>query len=133
MIVLTNSTVQTVSVGQSITFTEDILHTGPGESYRKNTGMVKLRCNGIYEINFSADVSGATASTAVELTVQLGGENLPETIMISTPSAANEYNSVSTTTAVKNCCGDYDRITIVNTGTTDILVANPSLFIKRVA
>lgn len=54
--------------------------------------------------------------------------------MISTPSAASSLNNVSTSTIVKNCCGDYDRITVVNTGTTDINIgANPVLTIKRLS
>lgn len=75
-----------------------------------------------------------TAATQVQLTVQLGGANLPETQMISTPSAASSLNNVSTSTIVKNCCGDYDRITVVNTGATDINIgANPVLTIKRLS
>lgn len=70
----------------------------------------------------------------VQLTVQLGGASLPETQMISTPSAASSLNNVSTSTVVKNCCGDYDRITVVNTGATDINIgANPVLTIKRLS
>ena len=64
----------------------------------------------------------------------LSGAPLPETTMISTPATANAINNVSATTAIKNSCGDYDRIYIVNTGTTEINIdANPVLFVKRIA
>ena len=54
--------------------------------------------------------------------------------MIATPAVANDLNNVATTTTIKNCCCDYDRITLVNTGTTALTVgANPTLFVKRIA
>nr|DAP09071.1 MAG TPA: Protein of unknown function (DUF1619) [Caudoviricetes sp.] len=35
---------------------------------------------------------------------------------------------------VANCCCDYDRITVVNTGTVPVIVsANPVLFVHRIA
>lgn len=134
MIVLSNTTAQTVEAGQSLTFNDKILHTGCGECHRSGSGSVKMRANGVYKVEFAANVSGATAGTPVQLTIQIGGENLPETTMIATPSAADTLNSVSTSTAVKNCCGDYDRLTVTNTGTTPITVgANPVFVAYRLA
>lgn len=134
MIVLTNNAEQTVAAGASMTFDNAILHTGNGECYRQGTGSVKLRYAGIYEVHFGANISGATAATAVQLSIQLGGDTLPETTAISVPTAANDFNDISITTAVKNCCGDYDRITVTNTGTESVIIAaNPVLYIKRIA
>lgn len=134
MIVLTNTTAQTVEPGQALTFDEVILHTGCGECHRPGSDAVKLRANGIYEASFSANISSATAGTAVQLALAIGGEQLRETTMISTPAAADALDSVSTDTAIKNSCGDYDRVTVVNTGTAPVTVgANPVLFIKRIA
>lgn len=135
MIELSNSTAQTLAVGQAMTFDTVILKTGSSECHRKNTGSVKLCAKGgIYQAYFSGNISGATADTAVQLNMSLGGDILPETIMIATPSAADALNNVATTVSIKNCCCDYDRITVVNTGTTAVTVgANPTLFIKRIA
>lgn len=64
----------------------------------------------------------------------IGGETLPETTMISVPAAANDLNNVSTTTILRNCCGDYDRLTVVNTGTVPVIVdANTAFAVRRVA
>lgn len=131
MIVLSNSTAQTLSPGQSMTFDEFLLHTGCGECWRKNTGSVKLRSNGVYEIHFSANVDGATAEGPVELALSLGDAAMPETTMI---SSVTGVNNVATATAIKNCCGDYDRVSVKNTGTTTVTIsANPVLYIKRVS
>lgn len=51
--------------------------------------------------------------------------------MVSTPGAANASNNVATSTLIKNCCGDYDRITVTNNGTADVTVAANSAFIVR--
>lgn len=131
MIVLSNTTAQTLAPGQSITFDDVILHSGSGECHRRNTGAVKLRANGVYDVNFSGNI-GAVAPGPAQLSIQLGGVTLPETTMISTTAAAGDLNNVATATGVKNCCGDYDRVTVVNTGTAPITVgANSCLFIKR--
>lgn len=75
--------------------------------------------------------SGAVAGTPVQLAFQLGGATMPETTMVATPGAANASNNVATSTLIKNCCGDYDRITVTNTGTADVTVAANSAFIVR--
>lgn len=135
MIQLSNTTAQTLAVGQSVTFNTVLMKTGCAECHRKNTGSVKLCAKGgIYQLNFSANVSGATAGVPVQLTVQLGGDNVPESTMIFTPALANGVGQVNAVMPIRNNCCDYDRITIVNTGTTAITInANPNLFIKRIA
>lgn len=134
MIVLTNTIAQTIAPGASLTFDEVILHSGCGECHRKGTGSVKLRCNGVYELHFHANVGGETAATAVQLALAIGGEPLPETTMISVPVAVDDLNNVGTSTLLKNCCGDYDRVTVVNTGTVPVVIgANPVLYVKRVS
>lgn len=135
MIELSNDASQTLAAGSSMTFNTVVLKTGNGECHRANTGSVKLCARGgIYQVYFSANVSGATADTAVQLSLALGGDILAETTMISTPAVADALNNISTTCSIKNCCCDYDRVTVVNTGTATITVgANPTLFIKRIA
>lgn len=135
MIVLTTTTAQTVAPGQAITFDRDpLLHSGCGECFNKQVPTsVKLRGTGIYTLAFHGNIGGVAAGP-VELAVQLGGTStiLPETRMISTTAAAGDLNNVAMTTGYKNCCGDFDRISVVNTGTADLTVGvGATLFIKR--
>lgn len=133
MISLTNSAAQTLAAGASMTFDTVNFQTGCGECYRKGTGQVKLRANGIYEITFNANISVATAGATGQLVLQLGGVTLPESLMQSVSAAAGDVHNVACNIAVRNCCGDYDRITITNNGTEAVtLAAYPDLFIKRV-
>lgn len=134
MIILSNTAEQTVQPGQPITFNEVILHTGCGEYHRQNTSLVKMRAVGIYEIHFNANVGSATAATPVSLVVEVDAAPLPETAMSNTPAAVTDRNSVSASTAVKNCQCDNGSVTVINTGTTPITIAaNPALFIHRIA
>lgn len=121
MIVLSNSTEQTLQPGQSLIFDVVRHRSGCGECHRPESASVKLKANGMYDISFNANIA-SEATGVVQLSIQLGNETLPETTMISTPAAANQFNNVSASTEVKNCCCDYDRLTVVNTGTTAVIV-----------
>lgn len=131
MIVLSNTAAQTIEPGQTIIFNEVILHSGDGECWRKSTGSIKMRRNGIYEIHFAGNVA---AAEPVQLAIQLSGVTLPETTMMASPGGVTAFTNVATATLVKNCCCDYDRISVTNTGTAAIdLAANPCLFVKRLS
>ena len=133
MIVLSNSAQQTLQPGQSLTFDLVKLHTGNGECHREGSSAVKLRCKGIYELEFHANVGGSAVGT-VALQMEAGGEVLPETTMIVTEDTVGSLTNVSAGTLVRNCCGDYDKITVTNTGTVAAVVApNSSFIVKRVA
>ena len=132
MIVLSNSTEQTLLAGQSVTFDLTKLKCGSAECHRQGTASVKLRCSGVYHVAFGGNIGGTVAGTPVQLAIELGGDPLLETTMISIPGAVGDLNSVYRATYVKNCCCDYDRITVTNTGTSDVVVgANAELTIAH--
>lgn len=131
MIVLSNSAEQTLLAGQSIVFDLVKLHSGCAECHRAGSNSVKMKQNGIYEVAFSGNIGGTVAGP-VQLSIQVGGETLAETTMISTAGAVGDLNNVAAQTRVRNCCGDYDRITVTNTGTSDVVVgANSALVVGR--
>lgn len=135
MIELSNTTAQTLSPGQALTFDTVLLKSGCVESHRTNSGIVSLRAKcSIYEIHFSANISGTTAGP-VQLSIELDGEPMAETTMISTVTTAADPNNVGASTLVRTgCAGAYEHITVVNTGTSDVIVSpNPAFYIKRVA
>lgn len=135
MIVLSNSTDQTLQPGQLATFNLTVLHTGCAECHRDNTGAVGLRANNaVYAIDFHCNVSGATAALPLQLAIAMNGAPLLETTMISTPSAADVFNNIGTSTKISTCCsqGGGGFVTVMNTGVNPVTIgANPNLTIKR--
>lgn len=130
MIELSNLTAQTIEPGQSVTFDKGILKSGNGECFNFQLPQsVKLRCNGIYALSFSGNISAAAANDALQLAIAVGGQPLVETTMNSTPAAANALNNVATSTRFKACCGDLDRVSVQNTGTVALTLAPNSSFI----
>ena len=130
MISLSNTTAQTLTPGQSITFNTVVLHTGCAECHRANTSSVKLRAKGIYDVHFSANI-GATVAGAAQLSIQLGGDTVNESTMISTTAAAGDLNNVSTAIPVRNCCDDYDRITVTNTAPHNLKTVKMCLYLSN--
>lgn len=132
MIVVSNTTTQTIQPGQAITFDTVVLHSGCAEYHRGGSSSVALKRSGVYEVHFTGNIGAATAAGQVRLAVQMDDDTLQETTMISTPAAVNAYANVSAATIVRNC--GNNRITVVNTGTTALSLApNSGLFLKRVA
>lgn len=127
MLVLTTTADVELAPGEVLVFDEVLLRSGCGECHRRNTGIIKMRANGIYNVHFHGNI-GATAQGVAQLAAQIGGVTLPETVMISTTAAAGDLNNVSMSTKNKNCCGDFDQVTIVNTGATTVTVRAGALF-----
>lgn len=132
MYVLSNTESQTIAPGGTATFNVVILSGGCGMSHRANSGIINIRKCGAYKVTFSGNVSG-TAAGPVQLAVALDGEALAETTMISTVTTAGDLENVSSTTAVRVCCGCCVQLTVKNTGASDVILgANPSFVVTEV-
>lgn len=132
MVILSNTTEQTLEPGQSLTFNRLVGQSGNGECARSG-GPIGLRYSGTYRIAFHGNVTGATAAEPVQLSIAVGGAPLAETTMIYTPAAANAVGNVGAETYVRTCgCGN--NITVTNTGANPIIVSpNTALTIIRTA
>lgn len=136
MISLSNTTTQTLLPGQALNFDKENLKTKNGcECHNPQApGSVKLCSKGIYELHFSGNITGSAAAAVLQLSLAIGGQPLVETAMDSVPAAAGDLNNVSTTTYLKACCCDLDRVSVINTGTTPVTIApNSVLGIHRLS
>lgn len=135
MIQLTTSAAQTLAPGQALTFDVTELRSGCAEAHRAGSSIVTLRANcGTYEVTFGGNVT-ASAASPVQLSIELDGEPLASGTMASEVTTANVANAVSRTVAIRpgcgGCCG---RVTVVNTGTTAVIVsAGATILVRRVA
>lgn len=137
MILVTNSTAQTLAPGQAITFDTVLLKTGDAECCRNNAARTiaaaKLRKCGNYIISFEANITRSDAVGEAQLSIQVSGTTLPETTAVFVPPATNVYGSIAKSTVVSNGC-ETTVVTVVNTGTTSVIVAPYSaLFIRRIS
>ena len=134
MIKTTNNVEQTLQPGGTLTM--QLVHSSRRgcECFMDNTNSVRLTSSGTYEISWGGNIGGETAGTPVQVSITLGEAVLPGSTMISTPAAVTDRNSVSRTISVGNCCGDYNRVFIRNTGTVPVIIGEDSLlFIHRIS
>ena len=135
MIILSNSTEQTLAPGQSMTFDTIVMHTGCAEGYRNNSGSVVLRARkAIYECCIGANIGSTTADTDAQLAICLNGSPILETTMLQPTTTVGDLENVSRITGIRTDCNGGEYVTITNTRTTTITIgAHPNLFIKREA
>ena len=138
MIVASNTSPQVLQPGAALTFNNLIWKSGCAESFRNLGSAIRLT-QGVFEIGFNGNITGETANTALQLNIEIDGSPLPETTMISTPSAENSFNNVSASTYIGNqatkcnCCPGNVSISVVNTGTEAVTVAaNSKLSARRI-
>lgn len=131
MIVLSNTAAQTLQPGQALVFDRVVSRSGCGECHRANGNSVKLcRKNVTYDVSMSANIRGTAVGSVVDIGLALGTDILRETVMESTTPSITGFNNVATRTYLKNCCCDFDRLSLVNVGTTPVVVgANTALAI----
>ena len=135
MIILSNSTAQTLAAGQSVTFDLIKRKAGCGEGFMQGGNAVWLKGNNAgasYDVSYGANI-GATAPGQAQLSIQFNGVTLNETTAISTTATAGDLNNVSRATNIPTGCGfGNGTVTLTNTGTTEITVgANSVLKISR--
>ena len=148
MIVLSNSQVDIIPAGGTVTFNLTVIHTGcdrngcgGSEYHRQGSGAVRLRGRGnrcgqasIFDLSFNGNVTSGTAGTEVQLAMTVDGTPLAETTMIETIGTANSYQNLGARTYLKVCQGEDVTLSVTNTGTEPVTVdANAALTARRIA
>lgn len=130
MIELTNTTAQTIPVGGSVTFDKVLAKSGCDVCYNAQVPTsVKLRNKTIYDIEFNGNITSVAAGNTLQLAIAVGTNSpLVQTAMNATPAAAGTLINVSAGTYLQNCCCDLDRVRVINTGTTPVVLAPNSSF-----
>lgn len=135
MISVTNTTEQTLQVGQSITFDNIAFQTKScAESFRNGSSAIRTGI-GLFEVSFGGNIGGTTAAAPVQLSIMVEGAALIGTNMISTPAAVGDLNSVYREAQFVNspCIGGGASITVTNTGANPVVVGvGAKLSAKRI-
>ena len=128
----TNVTSQTVASNANVLFNSTVLCCPCGDIvHRDGSGQFTIKGKHRYIIMFNANISGATANAAVELSIADNGEAIPGARMIVTPSAANALNNVFAVVnlPITTCC--CHTISIKNTGAATVTVQDANIVIKE--
>lgn len=122
MIVLTNPNEQTVQPGEAIVFTQIVERESccPGLSPAGTS--VKLSKGTQHRIDFNVNISGA-AGTTPTLAVALGGEPIVWTTMVATEPVDGRVQNLGIGFPLKQGCCDFDRVSVINTGTAEVVIA----------
>lgn len=129
MIDAVNVAAQTVNVNSPVLFGSTRIKTGCTVRHEAGSGRFVLLKPGVYEINFSANMTSAAAATAT-FNITQDGEQIAGAKIVSTIAAAG-VNNVSCTTLARVYCSDVSSISMVNVGATAIDVSDANMTITR--
>lgn len=131
---------QTVSQGEDVAFTETAVGGSTCIVHREGAGIVKLRgmtnqCKARFLVDFSGNIQIPTGGevSAISLALAVDGEPLQATKMIVTPAAVQNFFNVSAQAYIdvpKGCCS---TVAVQNTSTQAIEVQNSNITVVRVA
>ena len=136
----TNVATQTVAVNGNVLFTDTTSNCNKGIiSHRPGSGLINAKgatngCRAKYRVSFSGNIAVPTGGTAgaISLAIAIEGEPDLSTLAIATPAAVGAFNNVAMFTDVWVPCGCCQSISIKNTSTQAISVANANITVNRV-
>ena len=133
MIVLCNTTAQTLKQGESLIFDNTVIQSGCAEYHSEHSSSVLTRKPGRYEIHFTGNIAGTEDHSTAKVAVRVGPNTLSETTMMKTVCCKEHYCNVAASTNVR-CETKGKDIGVTNIGDTPFVIApNSSIFVKRVA
>ena len=133
MIVLSNTTAQTLKPGESLIFDNTVIQSGCAEYHSDHSSSVLILKPGMYEIHFTGNVAGIEDESTLRLGIRAGSNTLSETTMMKTVCHKEHYSNVAAATIVR-CETKGKAIGVTNIGAVPIVIApHSSIFVKRVA
>ena len=133
MIVLSNTTAQTLKPGESLIFDNTVIQSGCAEYHSDHSSSVLILKPGMYEIHFTGNVAGIEDESTLRLGIRVGSNTLSETTMMKTVCHKEHYSNVAAATIVR-CDTKGKAIGVTNIGAVPIVIApHSSIFVKRVA
>lgn len=100
----------------SVQFEEDCIRTKSCQGngwlcHNRGSANYDIVCGGLYEIDFNASISSATAGV-VAFQLFNNGEPIPGTLMAETLAAAGDYADIGINKKIKVCCNGNANISV---------------------
>lgn len=131
---------QTIAQSGNVLFNETAVNGSSCIKHREGSGIITLRgitnqCRARFFIDFSANIAVPTTGTAgeISLAIAISGEPVLSSRMVSTPTAVEAYNNVSSGIYIDVPSGCCVNIAVENTSTQAINVINSNIIVTRVA
>ena len=126
-----------VSAGSNVLFPTDRVRTKSCNSccgwlsHDTGSGLFTLTKQGIYEIQYNADITSTDAGQA-SLVLEQNGEAIGGTQSIYTVATASALGNVSASTLIRVPCGASYTITLTNNSTLALNVQDANIIIKKI-
>ena len=127
-----------VSAGSNVLFPTDRVRTKSCNSccgwlsHDTGSGLFTLTKQGIYEIQYNADITSTDTGQA-SLVLEQNGEAIGGTQSIYTVATASALGNVSASTLICVPCGTSYTITLTNNSTLALNVQDANIIIKKIA
>lgn len=100
----------------SVQFDEDCIRTNSCQGngwlcHNRGSANYDIVCGGLYEIDFNASISSATAGV-LAFALFNNGEEIPGTRMIETIAAADDYANIGINKKIRVCCNGDANISV---------------------
>ena len=112
-----NSVIPLIANDSSVQFQTDCIRTNSCNGCRswlchnQGSSNYTITEGGLYEIDFNASVSSATAGV-VAFALFNNGEQIPGTLMVETLAAAGDYANIGINKKIKVCCNGNASISV---------------------
>lgn len=111
-----NTITPLISNTSSVVFEDDCIRTRSCQGngwlcHNRGSANYDIVCGGLYEIDFNATVSSATAGV-IALALFSNGEEIAGTRMIETIAAADDYANIGINKKIKVCCNGDANISV---------------------
>lgn len=126
-----------VSAGSNVLFPTDRVRTKSCNSccgwlsHDTGSGLFTLTKQGIYEIQYNADITSADTGQA-SLVLEQNGEAIGGTQSIYTVATAGALGHVSASTLIRVPCGASYTITLTNNSTLALNIQDANIIIKKI-
>ena len=137
---ITANATQTVSAGSNVLFTSTPVKGSCSILYTDGSGLVALRgltnqCRALFKVSFSANIGLPAGGSpgAIQAAIAINGEAIPVTTMVSVPAAAGTLQNVSAFTFIEVPKCSTLTVSVQNTSSVVINVANANFIVERVA
>lgn len=111
-----NTITPLTSNDSSVAFQEDCIRTKSCQGngwlcHNRGSANYDIVCGGLYEVNFNASVSSATAGV-IAFALFSNGEEIPGTRMVETIAAADVYTNIGINKKIRVCCNGDANISV---------------------